>query len=201
MKITYALSTLMGLSSAAFIPRQADCLGVTGVRADLTNPNQGGPAPFKTISGKGNLAACREECFSVANAQCQTFSIRENQSSGGACYLYDSDVSSKLKPNTASTYVYYALPAGIQGWVPENVAQHYKADTSKTKGSYTACRALCLSETQCKGFGYKAGGNCQLYDVSLRGKISPTTASPYIQHYADCNGAGRGPVQAKLISV
>lgn len=182
------LSTLLSFTTAISIPRDTDCLGVEGTRGFLTNPAQGGPAPFRTITGEGTLAACRSECFSAPNAQCKTFSIRENAHSGGACYLYDEDLTARIKPNAESTYVYYPLPGGVRGDVPENVAKHYKSDISKTKGSYEACRAFCLSEAGCKGFGFREGRNCQLYDVSLRGKVKAKENALWIQYYADCNG-------------
>ncbi|KAJ4993897.1 hypothetical protein SVAN01_00374 [Stagonosporopsis vannaccii] len=187
MHLLPVLSTLLSVTAAISIPRDNECLGVEGVKAFLTNPAQGGPAPFNTVVGKGSLAACRSECFSAANAQCKTFSVRESRS-GGACYLYDEDLSSKLKPNAESTYTYYVLPGGIRGDVPENVARHYTSDISKTKGNYEDCREFCLSQTRCKGFGFRDGGNCQLYDVSLRGKVKAKPTSLYIQYYADCNG-------------
>jgi hypothetical protein len=138
-------------------------------------------AAYNIVSGKGTLEACRAECYSSANAQCRSFGIRST-----FCYLFDIDLSSKIIPRDTSTYTYYPLAAGIVGWVPENVAQHYYADTSKTKGNYAGCRQLCINDSQCKGFGYKNGGDCQLYNVSLQGKVHADPTSPYIQWLGDC---------------
>jgi hypothetical protein len=157
-----------------------------GIAGDVPASNAGGPTPFNTIAGKGNLNDCRKLCYSLDNYQCRSFAIRTNAASGGACYLYDTDITPSVKAKTGTTYVYYPLPAGIQGWVPENVAQHYTADVTKTKGTYAACRQFCLSQAQCEGFGYKNGGDCQLYNVSLVGKVKATTDSPYIQYQMDC---------------
>ncbi|KAL6709451.1 hypothetical protein ACN47E_001386 [Coniothyrium glycines] len=195
MKFTLAISTLTGLSSAVSTPRQetTSCLGASGVRAFIRNPNQGGPAVVATFAGEGNVAACQARCFSPAYASCRSFAVRTNAASGGACQLFATDVTPSLTPNPASTIDYYVLPAGIQGWVPENVGKHYLADTSKTKGTYDACRGFCLQQPngKCRGFGFKAGGNCQLYDVSLVGKVKADATSPYVQYLADCNTAPR----------
>lgn len=138
-----------------------------------------------TLAGIKDAEACRAKCFSPEYSSCKSFAIR--YTGEGACRLWDYAVAPRaLKPNEKSTYFYYIPPAGIVGWVPENVAQHYTADTSKTKGNYADCRAFCLSDSRCKGFGYKDGGNCQLYDVSLAGKVKATADSPYIQYQADC---------------
>jgi hypothetical protein len=67
------------------------------------------------------------------------------------------------------------------------VAQHYKADNSAAAGSYTACRQLCLNEGgRCRGFGYKQGAKCQLYETTLAGKVKADATSPYIQWQMDC---------------
>ena len=62
----------------------------------------------------------------------------------------------------------------------------YKSDNTKTRGNYAACRELCLSETKCRGFGYKDGGNCRLFEVSLAGRVSPDPDYPYIHYQNDC---------------
>ena len=62
----------------------------------------------------------------------------------------------------------------------------YDYDNTKTRGSYAGCREFCLKDQRCKGFGYKDGGNCRLFDVSLAGRVSPDPAYPYIHYQNDC---------------
>lgn len=185
MKVTILtfLASLVAASPCQAVPALS-CI-TPGIKGAVTGVENGGPKFYTFELGKGNVADCRKLCYSPEQPQCRSFAIREN-SNGGACYLYDTDISSSIKPRDGTSYTYFALPAGIKGWVPENVAQHYFADTTKTKGTYTACRGLCLSQTKCLGFGYKEGGNCQLYDVSLAGKVKPAADSPYIQWQMDC---------------
>lgn len=141
-----------------------------------------------TEAGIKDAEVCRAKCFSTAYPSCKAFGIRS--SGQGACRLWDYEVFPRAtrEGEAPSTYFYYSLP-GIVGWVPENVAQHYRADITKTKGNYAGCRGLCLSETRCKGFGFKQGGNCQLYDVSLTGKVKANADSPYIHYSVDCTAA------------
>lgn len=135
---------------------------------------------------RASASACLAECNKPEKSWCKSFAVRTTSTGSGACLLYDIDVSPKFIIRATSTFTYYFLPPGVVGAVPENVAKHYRADTSKTKGNYEACRAVCLAESQCKGFGFKKEGNCQLYDVSLAGKVKAKADWPYIQYQAEC---------------
>lgn len=176
MKFLY-LTALAALAAASPCPRgTCDLQGVVGdVPVQVTAQER--------IAGINNAQSCLAECNKPEKSWCKSFAVRTSGS--GACLLYNSDVSSSFIARP-STFTYYFLPAGVVGAVPENVAQHYYADISKTKGNYAGCRALCLADPRCKGFGYKEGGNCQLYDVSLAGKVKPKDNWPYIQYQADC---------------
>ncbi|RBR21760.1 uncharacterized protein FIESC28_04750 [Fusarium coffeatum] len=185
--LTLFASTAIAAACANPIPEpsppQTVC-GLTGTMGDV--PTQIRTSAFITLSGFSTPEACRAKCFSAEYAKCKSFGIR--QSGGGSCLLFDYDISSHIIPRQ-SVYTYFPLPAGIRGAVPENVAQHYRADITKTKGTYEGCRGVCLSDSRCKGFGYKDGGNCQLYDVSLEGKVKPKPDWPYIQYRVDCPSA------------
>ncbi|KAL2066575.1 hypothetical protein VTL71DRAFT_2646 [Oculimacula yallundae] len=183
----FAISLLAGLASSSVISvRDENPLCNTPVtRGDTSRPENGGPSPFATIPGKGRLAECRALCYSSQYAQCRSFAVREHATAGG-CSLYDTDITSKIIPKTTTNVVYAPLPAGIVGWVPENAAKHYYANTDKKHGNYVDCRKLCLDDPVCKGFGYKEKGNCQLYDVSLVGKVKADATSPYVQWQMDC---------------
>ena len=187
---SFLLPILAGIAAASplqLTERENPLCVTPGTRGAVPAESAGGPKPYLTVPGKGNLEACRALCFSGANAKCRSFAIRENASSGGACQLYDFDISASVIPRDTTTYVYYPLPAGIVGWVPENVAKHYKAINEKAAGNYVACRQLCLNDAGvCKGFGYKQDAKCQLYDVSLSGKVKADSTSPYIQWPLDC---------------
>ncbi|KAH6670248.1 hypothetical protein F5X68DRAFT_194503 [Plectosphaerella plurivora] len=168
------------LAAAVMVaPCAAQTCTLTGTRGDVPASVEAKPR----IPGIKTAEACLAECNKPANSGCKAFAVRTTGE--GACLLYNTDLSSSFK-SRPSTYTFYFLPAGVVGAVPENVAQHYKADTTKTKGNYEGCRGLCLSEPACKGFGFKEGGNCQLYDVSLEGKVKAKPGWPYIQYQADC---------------
>lgn len=62
----------------------------------------------------------------------------------------------------------------------------YNPDNTKTRGDYAGCRERCLNDQKCKAFGYKDGGNCRLFDVSLAGRVSPDPEFPYIHCQNDC---------------
>lgn len=125
-----------------------------GIRGAVPATTAGGPVPYLTITGKGQLDAYRRLCYSKENAKCRSFAIRENASSGGACQLFDFNISPQVIPRDTSTYTYFPLPEGIQGWVPENFAKHYSTTNTKAAGNYAACRQLCLNDAgKCRGFG------------------------------------------------
>ncbi|KAF4469452.1 hypothetical protein FALBO_3644 [Fusarium albosuccineum] len=180
------LATSSPITSRCTSTTACQLTGFNGVvTPDTTNSR------IDAILGIKDAEVCRAKCYSTEYPSCKAFAIRSSGS--GACLLWDKEISPRaLKPGETSTYWYYTLPAGIREWVPENVAQHYKADTSKTKGNYKDCRGLCLSEPQCKGFGFKEGGNCQLYDVSLAGKVKAKEDSPYVQYQVDCTAVQYG---------
>ncbi|KAH7070348.1 hypothetical protein BKA63DRAFT_518271 [Paraphoma chrysanthemicola] len=154
-----AAISLLITSAVAFplLEQREDTCKLTGINGDV--PTQVRTSAFKTVAGSSTPEACRALCFRAENAGCKSFGIR--QSGGGSCLLFDTDISLSVIPRE-SVYTYFTLPAGIVGAVPENVAQHYTSDITKTKGNYAGCRGLCLSDSRCKGFGYKEGGNCQI---------------------------------------
>lgn len=183
-----ALAALASLGAASPVCRDAPaepCVlqGFNGVvPSDVTNNY------LAIFPGIKDAEECRKKCYSAEYSSCKSFAVRYTGS--GACRLWDYQVAPRaLRPGETSTFFYYNTPEGTVGWVPENVAQHYFADTSKTKGTYAGCRGVCLSDARCKGFGYKNNGNCQLYDVSLAGKVKPKADSPYIQYQVDCTAA------------
>ncbi|UPK92655.1 hypothetical protein LCI18_003590 [Fusarium solani-melongenae] len=181
-----SLSALVGLAAASPIAAPAGCSTAPG---GCTIP---GSLGMLSSSHSNN----RIDVFTGTGASDpEAFAVRKASGSNGACSLWDYALPFRAPEGaeTSNTY-YYNLPDGIVGWVPENVAQHYKADTSKTKGNYKDCRALCISEPTCKGFGFKSGGNCQLYDVSLAGKVKARSDSPYIHYQLDCTAAPIAPV-------
>lgn len=181
------LASLVAASPVQLLERADGLCNTPGIKGVVPATTAGGPVPYSTIAGKGNLEACRALCFSPGNAKCRSFAIRENSSSGGACQLFDFDISPSVIARDTSTYTYYPLPAGTIGWVPENVGKHYKAVNTKAAGNYAACRQECLNEAgKCKGFGYKQDAKCQLYDVTLVGKVKADSTSPYIHWPMDC---------------
>ncbi|KAM6530423.1 hypothetical protein FALCPG4_008551 [Fusarium falciforme] len=196
-----SLSALVGLAAASPIAAPAGCstapggCTIPGSLGMLSSAHSGNRIDVFTGTGASDPEVCRARCYSSAFPSCKAFAVRKSSGSNGACSLWDYTLPFRAPEGTetSNTY-YYNLPDGIVGWVPENVAQHYKADTSKTKGNYKDCRALCISEPTCKGFGFKSGGNCQLYDVSLAGKIKARSDSPYIHYQLDCTAAPITPV-------
>ncbi|KAM0209439.1 hypothetical protein ACHAQI_006486 [Fusarium lateritium] len=169
-----------GLACALPTENEQSVCGVTGIRGDV--PTEIRTSAFKTLAGFATPEACHAKCFSIENTACRSFGIR--QSGGGSCLLFDFDITPSIKARP-SVYTYFPLQ-GIRGAVPENVAKHYYADITKTKGTYAGCRGVCLADEKCEGFGYKDGGNCQLYDVSLDGKVKAKPEWAYIQYQVDC---------------
>ncbi|KAM0421304.1 hypothetical protein ACHAPT_010833 [Fusarium lateritium] len=191
-----SLSILAGLAAASPIAAPGGCSSAPSAPSTCTIAGFHGVVPQSeldkklavfTTPGSKDPEVCRARCYSAEYPSCKSFAVRYSSTSNGACFLWDYALTPREpRPTEVSNYYFYNLPAGIVGWVPENVAQHYKADISKTKGNYKDCRALCISEPACKGFGFKNGGNCQLYDVSLTGKVKAKADSPYIHYELDC---------------
>lgn len=176
-----AIFSAVTLACALPVEGEQSVCGVTGIMGDV--PTNIRTSAFKALAGFATPEACHDKCFSVEYSACKSFGIR--QSGGGSCLLFDFDITPNIIPRQ-SVYTYFPLPQGIRGAVPENVAKHYYADISKTKGTYAGCRGVCLADQRCKGFGYKDGGNCQLYDVSLDGKVKAKPEWAYIQYQVDC---------------
>ncbi|KAJ4326757.1 hypothetical protein N0V84_002878 [Fusarium piperis] len=196
-----SLSALAGLAAASPIAVPAGCSTapggciIPGSLGMLSTAHSGNRIDIFTGTGASDPEICRARCYSAEFPSCKAFAVRKSSSGNGACSLWDYTLPFRAPEGseTSNTY-YYNLPAGVVGWVPENVAKHYKADISKTKGNYKDCRALCISEPACKGFGFKNNGNCQLYDVSLAGKVKANADSPYIQYQLDCTAAPTAPI-------
>lgn len=170
-------------SFAAASPCVASGCTVTGTVAAV--PAHIHSTSFAQWNGFSTAEACNAKCHSPENAKCKSFAIRPSRG-GGSCLLYDFDISPWIIPRAESTFTYYVLPDGVRGDVPHNVANHYTADISKTKGTYAGCREFCLKDERCSGFGYRDNHNCRLYDVSLAGKVKAKDSSLYIQYQADC---------------
>lgn len=51
---------------------------------------------------------------------------------------------------------------GIVGYTKDTAAYYF--DSSGTKNTFTACKAACKADTQCKSFGY-GEANCMLFNV------------------------------------
>ena len=194
MKLILAITALAGLSSAACIEARdvLNCDAAPGIRADILSGKQNDGTLKKTMTGSSTLEECRAKCYSPDYAECKMFAYRAS-SGGGSCHIYNVDLAdfngnNYVKPTeaTTTTWFFKSAPAGVRGWVPENVLKHYRAVTDKTMGTYAKCRKECLSDAQCVGFGYKEGGNCQLYDKSLKGRVKADTSSPYIHYQIDC---------------
>lgn len=118
MKLSILTAILPLALASPLCLRDTDACIISGTRGTI--PAQIDQRAFRRIGGAGNVEACRALCHSPTNAACKAFGIREASSGGGACLLFDYDITPSIRENTAVNTVYYVLPAGIVGGTPHN---------------------------------------------------------------------------------
>ncbi|GIZ37204.1 hypothetical protein CKM354_000066000 [Cercospora kikuchii] len=169
--------------------RQTPTCSVTGKRGLITGQRENDPKfNFAFKRGINTVEGCQAFCALPENSQCVSFVVKDNNL--GVCKLYNSTLGVNTRATDATT-VYYELPAGIVGGTPHMNPGWYAQETDDDFGTYPKCRAKCLSDNasqqKCKGFSFKPGGNCRLFDVSLAGRVgTKPTSGIYVHHQEDC---------------
>lgn len=111
--------------------------------------------------------------------------------------------SSTVPPTTSSSTTQIQTPTptpsaacGIVGYTKDTAAYYF--DSSGTKNTFTACRAACRADSQCKSFGY-GEANCMLFNVDATSNTNINPMSPYTFYDASC--PTELPVKKRQVSI